>query len=122
MAGVSVAMICWYCYWGWPKQLADIYDAGEAAAGESAMDYGPAHVVWADENWDSVEDCLREFDVWVRDWNAGRYTSEQLEVVRQSLLALQALPADVLEAEPADYDGEHPDRYPPAAHLIMVRR
>lgn len=109
-------MICWYCHWGWSKAVADIYRKHVAVAGEMAMDYGPAHVVWADENWHSVQWCLDHFDE-----HARQYEAHELAAVRQSLLDLLALPADVLDPCPAGYDDQHPDRFPPVAGVEMDR-
>ena len=60
---------CWYCYWGWPRPIRDIYDAAaeEFLGDETALLYGPAHVVWADEDWMLAQHCLDHFDEWVRD-------------------------------------------------------
>ena len=44
--------LCYYCHWGWPKPIADIYDKYLEIAGSSAMHFGPAHVVWEDENFE----------------------------------------------------------------------
>ena len=116
--------ICWYCYWGWPKPIADIYlrakddiDAIAWSDGEHALKYGPAHIVWADENWDSAEWCLKECDsTSFGDWNTAT-----LEIVRRSLRELAELPEDIRESQPAEYDGEHPEKYPPRDGLEMVK-
>jgi len=111
-------MMCYWCYWGWPKPIRVIYDDCVQRAGESAMDYGPGHVVWADENWDEAQSCLIYFDEWVRDWNRDGdeicYTAEQLAVVRESLERLVLVP-DEFKHEPEGYDEEHPNHYPPPA-------
>ena len=46
--------MCWWCHWGWPKPIHDIYDKALAAldGDESPLLYGPAHVVWVHEIWD----------------------------------------------------------------------
>jgi hypothetical protein len=108
---------CWYCTYGWPKQIADIYHRHEPTAGESAMHYGPAHVVWDDENFEreSVQWCLDHFD----DYR-GDHSNEALEAVRKSLVELLELPDDVLVPRP-DYDNEHPDEFPPPPGMEMVR-
>lgn len=108
--------ICWWCYWGWPKQIRDIYDRGVAVAGEMAMDYGPAHVVWSDENWDCAPGCLKDCD----DPRYDEWPLEDLEAVRCSLRELIALPPELKEA-PAGYDGRHPERFPPPASWVMVK-
>lgn len=113
-------MCCWFCYWGWPKPIADIYDRAIAIAGESAMHYGPAHVVWEDENFDCAEACLADFEKHSDD----RLTPEALMAVRKSLEELAALPVE-LRSWPEAYeldDNGSPADYPPPAGMIMVRR
>ena len=110
--------ICWYCYWGWPKPVADIYlKALECLDGnKSPLHFGPAHVVWEDENWDSAEWCLEHFDKYV-----GDNSEADLAIVRESLKELVKLPMAVRCVEPEDYDDEHPEAYPPAAGIEMVK-
>lgn len=110
--------ICWYCHWGWPKPIADIYDRYIGIAGESAMHYGPAHIVWDDENWDSAQWCLDHFE----EHSDGDHTPKELAAVYASLKELVALPQDVIEAIPEGYDDEHPENYPPPAGMEMVHR
>jgi len=137
-------MICWYCYWGWPKQIRDIYDRAEAdidclireypdesndwepleepRSGEEALNYGPAHVVWSDENWDCAEGCLKDMKHHLSRLRPSRtWPLEILVVIRRSLEELIALPDEIRFAEPEGYDGEHPENYPPAAGLEMVK-
>lgn len=118
---------CWYCYWGWAKPAADIYEEAVRRLGGDShyLHYGPAHIVWEDENWDCVEWCLDNFDSWVKDVapNMGTdYTpsKEQYEVVRWSLLELQKIPLEELEVEPEDYDGENPKLFPPNVEVRRV--
>jgi len=140
-------MICWYCHWGWPKPVREIYDraeseidailddlwlAGEgdglspeylsairtAECGEHALKFGPAHVVWEDENWGCARSCMKDCGApGFSDWPPAI-----LDVVRRSLRELMALPAEVRNVEPKDYDGEHPENFPPPAGMEMVRR
>lgn len=107
---------CWYCHWGWSKQVHDIYTTAVAKLGgfSGPLHYGPSHVVWDDENWGCVDWCLEHFNEY-----RGQWTDEQLEVVRWSLLELQKLPKHVLDPEPDDYDGEHPENYPPPIDVVM---
>lgn len=114
--------MCWWCHWGWPKPIRDIYDKALAAldGDESPLLYGPAHVVWGDENWDSAQWCLDEFESWEMYWMEDRFSDSDREAVRQSLVELVALP-DELKQEPVDYDGEHPENFPPPSHWVMVR-
>lgn len=113
-------MLCWWCYWGWPKPIADIYDdCVEKLGGSSGpLHWGPAHVVWADENWGSAQQCLDTFDAFCSDY----MTEEQLAVVRESLERLVALPAE-WKREPEGYgEGSVPEDFPPPAGWEMVKR
>lgn len=88
-----------------------IYRKYLALAGESAMHYGPAHIVWDDENFERehVQWCLDHCD----EYRASGSTDAEHEAVRESLNALLALPDSVLSPEPVDYDGQNPEQYPP---------
>lgn len=110
-------MICWYCHWGWPKPVAEIYQEALAAldGDEMPLHYGPAHVVWEDENFDLAQACLDDFNERQYDYSAG-----QLAVVRRSLEQLAALPESAWNAEPADYDGFHPENYPPTVEMVRL--
>jgi hypothetical protein len=113
-------MSCWFCYWGWPKPIADIYDRYIDTAGHAAMHYGPAHVVWDDENFDCAEVCLEDFAKHSDD----RHTPDELAAVRRSLEALAALPMELREWPEAYANDDHgsPADYPPPAGMVMVRR
>lgn len=112
-------MICWYCHWGWPKQVFDIYRDGIQEAGEPAMHFGPGHIVWEDENFES------ENIQWCID-NAGTYrgdlTDEEVASVVKSLARLLDVPEHIRCCEPSDYDGANPEDYPPPPELVMVKR
>jgi hypothetical protein len=110
--------VCWYCHWGWPKQVRDIYDHFEEIAGWDAMHYGPAHIVWSDENFDSVQWCLDNAEEWMR----GTFTDAQLNAVIESLKQLAALPKEIRECEPEGYAGHDPESFPPADTLVMVKK
>lgn len=111
--------ICWFCHWGWPKPVADIFNAAcDALEGDdSPLLFGPGHIVWSDENFDSAPWCLENFATY-----AGDLTAEEAVIVRRSLEELAALPNDAYDIVPSDYDGEHPENYPPAAGVEMVQR
>jgi hypothetical protein len=111
---------CWSCYWGWPEPVARIYcSALEALSGDSSpLEYGPAHVVWSDENFDLAEVCLKDFDAQAALLDYG---AEQMAIVKQSLVALAALPQEVYDVCPSGYDGEHPAQYPPVGSVKMVK-
>lgn len=116
-------MICWYCYWGWPKQVADIFDRNAKILGDGhVLEYGPAHVVWCDENfYDSIiKSCMHE----AAAKNALKYdlTPFQMGVVSGSLKSLLMVPESVRCCVPDNYDGEHPENYPPPVGLEMVKR
>lgn len=117
----SKKMICWFCYWGWPLAVYEIYKrALDALHGDARpLLYGPGHVVWADENFGHAQSCLDIFDQcrWLDD-----YSNEVWAIVRRSLEELAALPDEAWDVEPEDYDGEHPENYPPAAGVVMVKR
>lgn len=93
-------MICWYCHWGWPKAVADIYlEALQTPNGDDApLLYGPAHVVWSDENFDSAAWCLEHFDAY-----RGDHGEDELAIVRRSLEQLAALPESAWNVEPENY-------------------
>jgi hypothetical protein len=111
--------ICWFCHWGWPKQIADIYQEALAKldGDNSPLHFGPAHIVWEDENFDSAQWCLDHFDKY-----KGDYSEAQLAVVKESLVKLLSVPAEY-KTEPDGYDDddENPQRFPPPAHWEMVK-
>ncbi len=115
-------MICWYCHYGWPSQVVDIYERYAPLAGESAMHYGAAHIVWDDENFarHHVQWCLDHFDEYKRD----DATDAENAAVRDSLEALLALPDDVLDPGSA-YESQDDDAsiedFPPPAGMVMRR-
>lgn len=102
--------ICWYCHWGWAKAVAKIYKTALAKLnGDSnPLLFGPAHIVWEEENFDYAELCLEDFEKY-----RGHYTDAELAIVEWSLEELARLPLGEREIEPDDYDGEHPENYPP---------
>jgi hypothetical protein len=114
---------CWYCYWGWPKQVADIYARAVADldGDSSPLEFGPSHIVWSDENFEesNIRYCLGACD----DPKQGeRYSDHELTIVRRSLAELLAIPESIRCCEPADYDEERPANFPPPAGLEMVKR
>lgn len=117
-------MICWDCHWGWPKVVFDIYlKALKALNGQdSPLDYGPGHVVWADENFELAEVCLEGFEQPKYLATYDNYTKEELEIARQALVELSKLPLGVRCVEPEDYDGYHPEKYPPSSEIEMINK
>ncbi len=113
-------MICWYCHWGWSKQVADVFkNAIDLLDGDdSVLLYGPSHVVWEDENFEHAEYCLDHFmDDYYK--NGNRFTDYELLVCSLSLYELTKIPLAIRCPEPDNYDGEHPELYPPPLGLIM---
>lgn len=115
---------CWYCHWGWSKVVSDIYKEAErrlnevevCKTGSDPLHFGPSHVVWEDENFDNPLSCLAHF----KDFE-GKYTKEDLAIVRWSLEELAKVPMNQRCIEPADYDGDNPEMYPPPANIVMAR-
>ena len=95
-----------------------IYHKYVEVAGESAMHYGAAHIVWDDENFgrEHVQWCLDHFE----EYKHKEATTAENEAVKQSLLDLLALPDEVLYPWPDDYDDEHPERFPPRVPMARV--
>ena len=110
--------ICWSCYWGWTKPVAEIYEKALQALGgdEVPLHYGPAHIVWSDENFDSAEWCLEHFSE-----HKGDFSESDLAIVRKSLEELVALSLETRCVEPEDYDDEHPKNFPPPDGVEMVK-
>ena len=107
--------MCYWCYWGWPKPIRDIYDDCVEVAGYDAMHYGPAHIVWADENWDRAQWCLDHFE----EYTHG-YSDAELAVVRESLERLVAVP-DEFKDIPDEWD-DNPKDHPPPKHWECEQR
>ena len=106
--------ICWKCYWGWPEEICQIFEEACRKIGdESLMEYGPAHIVWSDENFDSAQWCLDNFEKYRRE----EYSEEEHEVVRESLRKLLLLPDHIIDFVPKEYDDEHPENFPPPPTL-----
>lgn len=114
-------MICWYCYWGWPEVIYEIYMRAANEIGSDPLHWGPAHVVWEDENFTSAERCLENFEEF-----RGKCTDEELAVVRRSLEELAEVPLEIRdiakEYEDAAEDNPniHPKDYPPPPHIKMI--
>jgi hypothetical protein len=111
--------VCPFCKFGWPKQIAEIYQRHIETAGDSAMHFGPAHVVWEDENFEreSVQWCLDHFDEYARE----DHIPEEHAAVRQSLIELLALPDDILDPfADVDWDSD-PSTWTAPAGIEFVR-
>lgn len=116
---------CWWCKWGWRKEVAEIYIRAAKALIEigsdpmDALQFGPGHIVWSDENFDSAGWCLEHFDEYTRD-----LTMDEQAIVRRSLEELAALPADLHDL-PDGYsedDMDDPSETPPPADWKMVTK
>lgn len=105
---MTYGSVCWFCHWGWHPEVKKVYDKWTAIAGYAAMHFGPAHIVWEDENFDSADWCLEHFDE-----HRGDHSDEELVAVKQSLIELNSLPME-WRVWPTDYDGKHPENYPPS--------
>lgn len=100
---------------GWAEPVVNIYrEAVRRLHGDKMpLLYGPAHVVWADENWDCAESCLEDFDRFTFN-----YTKEEMDVVRWSLVELIKIPLETREAEPEEYQGRNPELFPPRVKVV----
>ena len=104
-----------------------LYDSKAAAElddDDHLLRFGPTQVVWEDENFgtDSIRHCMDKFGFAgdLRTTAATGLPPDRLAVLHRSLRALLAIPESV-RCEPAGYDGENPENYPPVAGLEMVR-
>lgn len=112
--------MCWYCYWGWSKPVADIYQKALEKLDELQMQFGPGHIVWGDENFDddSISFCLKL----IKDGYTNEfYTKEDIEIVRKSLEQLAAVPLSIRCPEPEDYDDQNLQNFPPLPGIEMVK-
>jgi hypothetical protein len=105
---------CYWCWWGWPKPILDIYNdcLAKLDGNKGPLHFGPAHLVWEDENWDLVQFCLDHFDEFSFD-----LTEHELAVVRESLARLLAVP-DEYKSPPDGFDEDKnsPGDFPPPKH------
>jgi hypothetical protein len=111
--------VCYWCHWGWPKPILDIYKdcLAKLDGDDRPLKFGPAHVVWEDENWDSAQWCLDHFDEFRFD-----LTEHELVVVRESLVRLVDVP-DEYKSPPEGFDdgddsddAKSPEDFPPPEH------
>lgn len=109
--------MCWYCHWGLPKPIADIYERAliEIGGNESALESGPAHMVWGDFNFDdeSIDYCLN------RTIGDGNFSHDEIYAIRRSLLALLAVPSEYREMG-LDFEADPIDN-PPPEYWEMVK-
>lgn len=108
--------ICWFCHWGWPEAICEIYERAEKDIealghdGEHCLEYGPTHCVWCDENFYGDYRYEREHCKIQETWDDT--PPEVLPILLRSLDELEALP-DELKQPPTEYDGENPEKYSP---------
>ena len=89
---------------GWSDEVDTIYTSALAKLGamflphnpESAMLWGPAHIVWEDGNLDFAQWCIIAFKA---EQASNEYTKQELDVVLSSLHELAALPKNKLWKE-----------------------
>lgn len=108
-------MVCWYCHWGWPKQVADIYDSYDR--GQGILEWGRSHVVWGDENFD--DDCIKASMEGAIDPNdiddQDRYDSlEELLTIPESIRCPRP---DYWES-----DDDNVEDFPPPEGMVMVKK
>lgn len=115
---------CWYCYWGWAKPVADIYN--KTVRQGIVDDYDMCHIghpVWEDENFDditiksTIQHIHMNYNTFLVSWG---YTKTQINAVCKSLEQLLEIPEHERCIEPKDYDGEHPEKYPPNVEVQKV--
>ena len=104
--------MCWYCYWGWPAPVADIYlKALDMLDGDmTPLHFRDAHVVWEDCNFHAAERCLEDM---------GDDLTPEDDIVKWSLQELCKIPMDVRCCAPDEYD--NPEDHPPPDGMALVR-
>jgi hypothetical protein len=117
--------ICWHCYWGWPKVIADIYDSAvkKLSGDNNVLHFGPSHIVWEDENWKDhhIKFCLQALKEDKHNYT-DIYSQEELEICKWSLKELLKIPYNQRDYEPKDYDEENPKDFPPPKDIVMIKR
>ena len=90
------------CCERWPKVIADIYRRAvwDLGGDDNPLLWGPAHVVWEDNNFDCAESCLRDFDEMVQRLNMrDDFNEDQLIIVHRTLEELAQLPMSIRDGE-----------------------
>jgi len=114
--------MCWYCHWGVPKPVADIYSKAlnQLDDYDSPLLYGPSHVVWDDFNLDdrNIKRCIEYCD----QYEGGNYTKDELVIVKQSLEELLKIPESERDIDPSVYDEDNIpyNKLPPPLNVEMV--
>jgi hypothetical protein len=117
--------MCWYCYWGLPRDVARVRKKALKALGGdgSHLDYGPAHIVWCDCNFDdrNIVLCLKECSEKPEDDEFGHWGAGVIETVKESLLALLAIPEKKrMPPEGWDNDMDVCQHFPPSADQLPM--
>lgn len=113
--------MCWYCHWGLPKPVADIYIRAVTDLGgnEFPLTSAAGHVVWSDYNFHMAQNCLDDPDNIY--YNDG-FEPWEIEILYRSLRELAALPESAWDVEPDTHgDFQHPENYPPPPGVAMVK-
>lgn len=123
-------MTCWYCYYGWPKAIYDIYKSAknellELGYGAGILHYSFSHIVWEDENFDkySINYCISIVDKTNAYWNDGRYSELEKLIALSSLVNLLSLPDEYfdLDDEWQEAEGDDIENYPPPIDMDWVK-
>jgi hypothetical protein len=114
-------MSCYWCHWGWPRPIRDIYDDCVKKLGGNwlPLHCGPSHIVWEDENWTSAQWCLDHFD----EYSDNR-SEHELKVIRESLERLLEVPEE-MKVEPSGYledENSIAADFPPPEHWECEKR
>lgn len=111
--------ICWTSYWGLPKPVAEIFQRAEAELTDDVLEYGPGHIVFSDYNLEDrhITYCLDL--LLARDYKYELSEREQTSLFGY-LQELLAIPESERCIVPEEYDGEHPENFPPQVETIRV--
>lgn len=76
--------------------------------------------MWSDENWgrETIKSCIDDCDDTTQKYEYAN--REQIAIVRKSLVELLALPDEQRDPCLKDYDGEHPEKYPPTFEVVKM--
>ncbi len=81
-------------YIQWPDEIQTIYDKAlkDLGGNMDPLHFGPAHIVWEDDNFMSAQWCLNHFDEYTDE-----LSPEQCAIVKKSLEDLRDLPDHLKE-------------------------
>lgn len=112
--------LCWYCHWGWAKQVFDIGKKYESQLRDSELSYGPGHIVWADENFEtsSILWCIQKAE----SEGDADLSDHDFPLHLQALRELLTVPEEIRCCEPEGYGEDcDPRLFPPPAGIEMVK-